>query len=139
MHVLSTGSGGFSDTSTYQTVGQPDYDTLGLVAGDFQGSSMGLELAVPVTDGGAHSYIDIVPLSTSATWGGGVIHYVGAYSGPDSATSTTSTQAGNILAADLNGSGKPSIVLANSGTGHIQVMLADTASNQFLPVQDMRA
>ena len=50
--LTGNGSGGFSDTSTYQTVGQPDYDTLGLVAGDFQGSSMGLEVAVPVTNGG---------------------------------------------------------------------------------------
>ena len=41
------GSGGFTDTSTYQTVGQPDIGTVGLVAGDFQGRGNGLEVAVP--------------------------------------------------------------------------------------------
>jgi hypothetical protein len=66
--LAGNGAGAFTDTSTYQTVGQPDYDTLGLVAGDFQGSSMGLEVAVPVTNGGGNNaYIDIVPLSTSGT------------------------------------------------------------------------
>ena len=51
------GSGGFSDTSTYQTVGQADADTIGLVAGDFQGSTMGLEIAVPVTKAAATAAI----------------------------------------------------------------------------------
>ena len=39
--LTGDGSGDFSDTSTYQTVGQPNFDTLGLVAGDFQGSEYG--------------------------------------------------------------------------------------------------
>ena len=134
--LAGDGAGGFTDTSTYQTVGQPDYDTLGLVAGDFQGSSMGLEVAVPVTNGGGgNGYIDIVPLSTSGTWSNGVMHYVGFYSGP----SVTSTQAGNIVAADFNGAGKPGIALANGGTGQIEILLADIGSNQFLPVETINA
>ena len=64
----------------------------------------------------------------------GVIHYVGAYDGLR--RSVTSTQAGNIVAADLNGAGKPSIALVNGGTGQIEILLADPASNQFLPVED---
>jgi RHS repeat-associated protein len=136
--LTNGGSGTFSDTSTYQTVGQPDYDTLGLVAGAFQGPSMGLEVAVPVTNGGGfNSYLDIVPLSTSGNWGAGVIHYVGEYILPPN--TVTSTQAGNIVTADLNGAGKPSIALVNSGTGQIQVLLADAASNQFLPVETITA
>ena len=76
--LTGDGSGDFSGGSPYQTVGQPNFDTLGLVAGDFQGSSMGLEIAVPITNGGGgNSYIDVVPLSSSGTWGEGVIHYVG--------------------------------------------------------------
>ena len=39
--LAGNGSGGFSDTATYQTVGQADYNTLGLVAGDFQGTDHG--------------------------------------------------------------------------------------------------
>ena len=120
--------------------GRPITTHLAWSTGDFQGSSMGLEVAVPITNGGGgNSYVDIVPLSSSGTWGYGVTHYVGPYDGPYSASSVTSDQAGNILAADLNGAGTPSIALVNSGTGQIQVMLADLASNQFLPTETIVA
>ena len=97
---------------------------------------MGLEVAVPVTDGGGGTcYVDIVPLSTSGTWGDGVIHYVGAYDGP---IRRRRPEPGNIVAADFNGAGKPSIALDRSGTGQIEVLLADLASNQFLPVETVQ-
>lgn len=80
-----------------------------------------------------------MPLSTSGTWGNGVIHYVGTYSGPYSSTSVTSTTAGDIVSADFNGAGKPGIALVNSGTGTIQILQADLASNQFLPVETITA
>ena len=79
--------------------------------------------------------VDIVPLSSSGTWGGGVLHYVGSYCRLDQRLRPS----GNIVAADLNGSGKPSIALVNSGTGQIEILLADPASNQFLPVEAIDA
>ena len=99
---------------------------------------MGLEIAVPITNGGGgNSYVDVVPLSSSGTWGNGVIDYVGAYD--YDTDSVTSDQAGNIVTADLDGAGKPSIALVNSSTGEIQILLADLASNQFLPVETIDA
>ena len=99
-----------------------------MVAGDFQGSTTGLEVAVAVDDGGgSQSFIDVVPISSSGVWGNGVIYYAGADSGP------TPTP-GNIVAADLNGAGKPSITLSNYA-GQVVVLLADPDSNQFLPVE----
>ena len=93
---------------------------------------------MPITNGGGgDSYIDVVPLSSSGTWGNGVIHYVGAYRLRHGLRDVD--QAGNIVAADLNGAGKPSIALVNSGTGEIEILLADPASNQFLPVEDIDA
>jgi hypothetical protein len=127
--LTGNGSGGFSDTATIQTIGEMDFNTVGLVAGNFQGSSTGLEIAVPITNGGANgSYLEIVPLSSAAAWGSGLIEYVGTY--PESG-STTAPQAGNIVAADFNGSGKPSIALVNSGNGQIEVLLADPAATSF--------
>jgi FG-GAP-like repeat len=108
------GSGDFTHTSTFQTVGNVDTGVTGLVAGDFQGSSIGLELAVPVMGDGAE-YIDVVPLSSSGTWGNGVIHPLG-----NAGIGTT----GNIVTADLNVSGKPSIALTD-GTANIYVLLTD--------------
>ena len=125
--LTGNGSGGFTDTSTYQTVGQPDLGTIGLVSGDFQGTTAGLEVAVPITNGGGYeSSVDIVPLSTSGVWGNGVTHPVGFYSGG-------SSYPGNIVAADLNGSGKPSIALVDRDTGQIEILLADPSSNQLFP------
>jgi YD repeat-containing protein len=136
--LTGNGTGGFSDTSTYQTVTVADYDTLGLVAGDFQGPSIGLEVAVPLSNGtgGTNSYLDVVPLSTSGTWGNGVIHNIDTYADPSFGTST---QAGNIVAADFNGAGYTGIALANSGTGQIEILMADIGSNQFLPVETIDA
>ena len=125
--MAGSGSGSFSHISSYLTVGQPDTATLGLVAGDFNGSDGGLEVAVPISDGGDNgNYLDIVPLSTSGTWSDGVVYATGGYN--------PSAQPGNIVAADLNGAGKPSIALTNGDTGHIWVLLADPDSNQFFPV-----
>ena len=118
------GSGGFSDTATFQTVGNVDGGVTGLVTGDFQGSSIGLEVAVAVT-GDDTEYIDIVPLASSGTWGLGTIHLF-ANQSPGTI--------GNIVAADLNGSGNPSIAVTD-GKGTIWVLLSDLASNQFLPVE----
>jgi len=127
--LTGNGSGGFTDTSTYQTVGQTDIATIGLVSGDFQGTTAGLEVAVPITNGGGgNSYIDVVPLSTSGAWGLGVAHPVGSYS-------TSSTHPGNIVAADLNGTGKPSIALVDSDTGQVELLRTDPESNQFLPTK----
>ena len=67
---------------------------------------MRLEIAVPITNGPYESYLDVVPLSSSATWGNGVIHDLGTYGGAYGASSQTSDQAGNIVAADFNGAGK---------------------------------
>jgi YD repeat-containing protein len=116
----------------YQTIGQPDVATLGPVAGDFQGSTTGLEVAVPVTNGGGYdSYLDIVPLSSAGAWGSGTTNYAGSYT----AFWTGSGTAGTIVAADLNGAGKPSIALSTGDTGQIDILLADPASNQFLPLE----
>src|SRR5262249_8644068 len=66
--LTGNGSGGFSNTATIQTTGQPDTDTIGLVAGDFQGSGAGLEVAVPITNGGGlQAGLDVIPLSSSGT------------------------------------------------------------------------
>ena len=130
------GSGDFSYVSMYQTVGQPDIATLGLVAGDFQGSTTGLEVAVPVTNGGGDdSYLDVVPLSDSGTWGNGIIDYAGTYS----AFWSGSGLPGTVVAADLNGAGKPSIALSTGDTGQIDILLADPASNQFRPLETIDA
>ena len=59
--LTGNGSGGFSDTSTYQTVGQQDFATLGLVAGDFQGSSTGSRSPCP-----SATVADLSRLSTSS-------------------------------------------------------------------------
>ncbi len=126
------GSGNFNTTSipTYQTVGQPDLATLGLVTGEFNGPDAGLEVAVPITDGGDDKvFIDIVPLSIGGAWGMGVIRYVADEPSP------TTTQPGNIVAADLNGTGKPSIALTDGDEGEIVVLVADPDSNQMLPVE----
>ena len=125
-----SGSGSFSHISSYLTVGQPDLATVGLVAGDFRGSGGGLQVAVPISDGGDNgNYLDIVPLSTSGTWSDGVVYATGGYN--------PSAQPGNIVAADLNGAGKPSIALTNGDTGEIWILLADPDSNQFLPLEQV--
>ena len=63
---------------------------IGLVAGDFQGSSAGLEVAVPVTRRRRRqSYVDIVPLSTLRHLGQGVIH-ASCYDRDDSSRRPTS-------------------------------------------------
>ncbi len=51
---------------------------------------------------------------------------------------TSPAGVGNIVAADLNGVGAPSIALTN-GTGDIYVLLADPDSNQFLPLEAIAA
>ena len=129
-----TGSASFDYVSTEQTVGQPDPATLGLVTGAFDGPDTGLEVAVPISDGGGGVvYIDIVPLSTSGTWGNGVIRNVATMDW------YSTTQPGNIVAADLNGTGKPSIALSDGDMGEVVVLLADPASNQMLPVEHVSA
>ncbi len=122
------GSGDFSDTATYQTVGHAGAGVIGLVTGDFQGSSMGLEIAVPVAGDEGAQYIDVVPISSSATMGPGVLYSLG--------DDSESSPLGNIVAADLNGSGKPSIAMTD-GSDNIWVLLSDPASNQFLPLEDV--
>ena len=67
---------------------------------------MRLEIAVPITNGPYESYLDVVPLSSSATWGNGVIHDLAPTAVPTARSSQTSDQAGNIVAADFNGAGK---------------------------------
>lgn len=65
------GSGGFTFTSTYQTVGHPDNSSVtGLVVGDFQGSAAGLEVAVPLHGNALiePGFVDLVPLSSSGVW-----------------------------------------------------------------------
>ena len=135
---LGLGSGGLTYTitpqplpanMTFQTSGQPDLATIGLVTGDFQGSSYGLEVAVPITNGGgAQVDLQIATLSTSTgVWGGGVMEPAGSYFGQP-------TLPGNIVAADFNGSGKPGIALVNASTGQIGLLLPDPASDQFFPL-----
>jgi RHS repeat-associated protein len=130
LDLFTGGSGGtFSYTSTYQTVGEADFTTLGLVAGDFNGTDAGLEVAVPITDGGGgFSYLDVVPISSSGTWGNGLNLPIGSYT-----LLNNVTQPGNIVAADFNGAGKPSIALTEYTSGQIIVLLADPDSNQLLP------
>jgi YD repeat-containing protein len=129
------GSGGFTDISTVQTTGQTDYGLIGIVAGDFQGTSAGLEVAVPVSNGGGYkSYIAVVPLTSSGTWGNELLYNAGAYDGY-----YYGTEPGNIVAADLNGAGKPSIAWTDNYTGQIEVLLADPASNQLFPVANIDA
>ena len=122
------GSGDFSYTATYQTVGHAGAGVIGLVTGDFQGSSMGLEVAVPVAgdDGSAiHRRRADFQLRDDGT-GRDLLLGDEAESSPP----------GNIVAADLNGSGKPSIAMTD-GSDNIWVLLSDPASNQFLPVEDI--
>ncbi|QEH32071.1 Putative deoxyribonuclease RhsC [Aquisphaera giovannonii] len=127
--MAGSGTGSFSNVSTYQTVGQPDSATLGLVAGAFNGSDAGLEIAVPVSTSPTvgDTYIDIVPLSTSGTWGNGIIYAAGQDNG---------TTPGNIVAADFNGTGRPGIAMSDS-YGKLNLLLPDPATNQFYPVQSI--
>jgi len=127
----ANGTGGFSYTSTYQTPGKPDLATIGLVTGDFQGPGSGLEVAVPITNGvGFVAALEVVPLSSTGVWGNGVLDFTGTYY-------QESTQPGNIVATELDGSGKPGIALVNSSVGQIQVLAADPDSNQFLPLESI--
>ena len=126
----ANGFGGFTYTSTFQTPGQPDTATVGLVTGDFQGTAGGLEVAVPITNGGGdQAYLEIAPISSTGVWSTGTMQYIGAY------VWLQATQPGNIVTADFNGAGKPSIALVNSETGQIDILSADLASNQFLPLE----
>jgi YD repeat-containing protein len=135
--LTGNGAGGFSYTSRYLTVGLHDNETLGLVAGDFGGPADGLEVAVTVTNGGGfEAYIDVVSLDANGNWGHGVLHDIGNYSGLGNIH-------GNIVAADLNGTDKPSIALiAGNPTinylsypGRVVVLLADPDSDQLLPAK----
>jgi RHS repeat-associated protein len=129
--LTGNGSGGFASTSTCLTVGQPDIYTLGLVAGDFGGASGGLEVAVPVTDGGGGAaYIDVVPLGSDGVWGRGVLDASVPYDG----FTVGGPKVGNIIAADLNGSGKPSIVMTDNSED-VYELPADPNSNHFLPLR----
>jgi len=120
------GSGGFAQTSSYLTVGHPDVATLGIVVGDFNGPDAGLEVAVPVI--GVSTYVDVVPLAQSGTWGAGVLDDTGGY------YVLSCAQPGNIVTGDFNGSGKPSIALSDD-TNQVRVLLADPDSNSILPVK----
>ena len=126
------GSGGFSETSTVFTGAHPDTGCVGLVTGDFNGADAGLEVAVPVhgnqPDGEIEEYLDIVPLSSGGVWGQLSQLPVGeAY---------TTSSVGNIVTADLNGAGKPSVALTN-GSGDLYVIRADPDSNQMLPPEEV--
>ncbi|WP_165234108.1 FG-GAP-like repeat-containing protein [Aquisphaera insulae] len=123
-----SGTGTFTSVSTYQTVGQACTATLGLVAGTFNGADAGLEIAVPVSNGtSGTTYLDIVPVSSSGTWGYGIIYAVGT---------NAALSPGNVVAADFNGTGKPGIALTD-GSGNLEVLLPDPATNQFLPAQSV--
>ena len=134
----NNGSGGFAYTSAVQTGAQLDADTLGLVAGDFGGPADGLQVALPVSDGGGgDAYIDVVPLASNGTWGGGVLIPIGLYYGQ-------ADPHGDIVAADLNGTGKPSIALVAGyvagnfdNGGRVVVLLADPQSDQLLPPETL--
>ncbi len=116
-------SGGLQFVSSYQTPGHADFAVQGLVAGDFQGTSGGLEVAVPLL-GDSGEFLAMVPLSSGGVWSMGTLLPMGA--------EPTRDQVGNIVMGDLNGSGKPSIAMTD-GTGWIWTLLSDTASNQLLP------
>jgi RHS repeat-associated protein len=118
-----SGTGSFAYLSTNFTTAHPDAYTIGLVAGDFNGKDGGLEIAVPVSDGGGGLDVDIVPLTVAGTWGSSILRPLGTIGG---------SAYGNIVAADLNGSGKPSIALT-AGGNTVHVLLTDPDSNQFLP------
>ena len=122
-----SGSGEFSDTSSDQLVGHVDSGVLGLVSGDFQGSSAGPELAVPLAGDGSTSYLDIVPLSTAATWGYAELDTLSTDAGGNSP--------GNIVAADFDGAGKPSIAVTVGD--QVMLFLADPDSNQLLPLETL--
>ena len=106
------GSGGFTSESSVQLPGHASAYTQGIVAGDFQGTGAGLEVAVPEqgAGGAVPQFVDVVPLSTSGTWGQGLLYSLNNPARPSGG--------GDIVAADLNGAGKPSIALTG-GTGQI--------------------
>jgi RHS repeat-associated protein len=121
-----SGSGGFSYTSTYSTGGHPDQATTGLVAGNFAGGYT-IEVAVPLGgDSLSGVFMDVVPLSPVGAWTQGVL----IQAGPTGSASSP----GNIVAADFNGTGRPSLAWTD-GSGQIRTLSADPASNQFLQVE----
>ena len=132
------GSGDFTYTSTYFTGAHPTSaysigfgsytggTIYGLVAGNFTGA--GLDLAVPVQGDGAQQYVDVVPLSSDGVWKPGLMLPL-----PNDTTQESDLNEGDIVAADLNGSGKLSIAVTNGDSGEVWLYLADPASNQLLP------
>jgi len=125
-----TGTGSFTSTSSFLTVGHPDPTITGIVTGDFNGTSTGLEVAVPLYGDAdanpSYDYIDMVPLSSSGTWGLGTLHTLN--------NPLTTGRNGNIVTGDFNGSDKPGIAVTN-GTNQIFLLLPDPDSNQMLPVE----
>jgi len=142
---------GLSASSSYQTGGHPDYATKGLVTGNFSGGTA-VEVALPVL-GDNETFVDLVPIS-SAGFSPGTEIPIGQLPGGGSNPANNS---GNVVAADLNGTGKSSLALVTyssngtqspapsvagagatvigGGGGAITLLLADPDSNQMLPAQ----
>ncbi len=113
------GTGAFSFVSTFASTGHFDAQLPGLMAGNFNGASSGLEIALPLA-GDATGYVDIIPLSSTGVWGQGTMHPIDQGTG------------GNLIGADLNGDGKTDLAWTDAN-GYLRLLLTDPASNQFLP------
>jgi RHS repeat-associated protein len=125
------GAGGFSFIALFDTGAHASGATAGLAAGYFDafgGNANPLQVAVPLW-GDSNAFVDIVALRSNGIWGPGALIATPA-------VSNSPTIVGNIVAADLNGAGKPSIAFTD-GTGKLELLIADPDSNQLLPLQSI--
>ena len=71
--LTGNGSGGFSEHRRTRRSARPITIRSAWSPATSRVPPMGLEVAVPISNGGADgSYVDIVPLSSSGTWGNGI-------------------------------------------------------------------
>ncbi len=132
--MAGSGSGSFSHISSYLTVGQPDTATVGLVAGAFKGSDGGLQVAVPISNGGDNgNYVDVDAALDERYLGQrrGLRHQGVQPKRPSRATSWRPTS--TACPAELG------IALTNGDAGEIWVLLAGPDWNQFLPLEQVSA
>ena len=115
------GDGTFAQKDIYTSGGYNDYNTVGIVAGAFNGPDNGLEIALPIgSDDG--DFVYVLPISAAGVFGGSTPYYTG---------SPGNSQFGNIVAGDFDGTGRPSIAVSD-GTNQIKLLLADPDSSSLL-------
>ena len=115
--MAGDGAGGFTRAGTYTVSSLTHPGFTGLTLGDFYGNGQ-LDAAVVTYD--TQSGVAIVPGSPSGSWGNSVFY-------PSVRSGATVNE---LTAADLNGDGKPDLILAD-GTGPVQVLLSNPDANQM--------